>query len=866
MNFLTSFEIRKKFFDFFKKNNHTLVKSSSLIPAQDPTLLFTNAGMNQFKDIFLSKEERSYKRAVSIQKCIRAGGKHNDLENVGFTKRHLTFFEMMGNFSFGDYFKKEAISYAWQFLTEILNLDPEKLYVSVYYQDQESYDIWQKDIKLKDNKIYKLSEVDNFWQMGETGPCGPCSEIYIDRGDKFGCENSICAPGCHCDRFLEIWNLVFMQFNKDLNGNLTELKSKGIDTGMGLERLCAIMQNKDSVYETDLFMPLIKKIEELSNINYDNSSEKIRASFRVLADHVRSSSFAISDGVIPSNEGRGYVLRKIIRRACLFSQKLGDYNIFIELVKVLTDYMSEIYPELKDNQDLIKHTLKSEIDKFSNNLIQGQNILDKYIKENKNNIISGYQAFKLYDTYGFPLELTKLIAQENNFKVDIEDFEKNMLEQKERSAKKDLIPDFIHDIKDITEFTGYYEHITKANIVNIIFNDNIVKEVKAGSDCYIITDRSPFYVECGGQISDKGYLKILDYNIEVKDLKKFNNAIAFKIETPLDLKVGESVILFVDSTLRINTMKNHTATHLLQAALIEIFGKKIKQAGSIVTPDYLRFDFTYDKNLSSQDIKSVENLVNKKIMENIDLNIKNLKLEEALKNGVIAFFEEKYNPESVRVIEIENFSRELCGGTHVKSTGDIGVFKIVQISALSSGVKRIVALTGPKALELFQSNFNIVKNLSQEFKVPEDKILISVEKQKEQLKILSSEIKDLKSKYYLGQINNFRKDIVKVNNINFLYLNLRDKIDNNELKDIALELNKIEPGFYFIVNNIDDNKAIFLGLLSDKINLDLKNLVQLLKSKNINSGSKNNIIQGGFENFKELNNILKEELIKFLDN
>ncbi len=869
MNLLNSFEIRKRFFDFFKKHGHTKVSSSSLIPAQDPTLLFTNAGMNQFKDIFLSKEKRNYTKATSIQKCMRAGGKHNDLENVGFTQRHLTFFEMMGNFSFGDYFKKEAIFFAWNFLTEFMGLDPEKLYASVYHQDQEAYEIWNKKIKLPDNRIYKLGEADNFWQMGDTGPCGPCSEIYIDRGTNFGCGSKECAPGCHCDRFLEIWNLVFMQYNRQSDGQLNPLATKGVDTGMGLERLCSIIQNTESVYETDLFIPLINKIEQVTGINYASATNKIKSSFKVLCDHIRSASFAIADGAMPSNEGRGYVLRKIIRRASLFAQKIGSYEIFLDLVPVLVQYMSPIYKELEENKDLIISTLKNEIDKFATNLTQGQNILNNYIinitDNKKEPVISAEQAFKLYDTYGFPLELTKIIAQENNFQVDIDGFEKHMQEQKLRSGKKNKECSFTDMLnQERTQFTGYQEHVTQAVITHLIFQDSMVKDVAANSKCYVITDKSPFYVECGGQVSDQGFIKVLNQEIPLLALKKFDNTIACYIHTPVDLKVGETVTLVVNSKLRVNTMKNHTATHLLQAALITILGKNVKQAGSVVEPDYLRFDFTYDQTLTPEEIRAIEDLVNSNIMKNIELIVKNKPLEEAIKEGVIAFFGEKYNPEDVRVVEVPGFSKELCGGTHVRATGDIGVFKITQVSALSSGVKRIFAVTGPRALELFQDNFDTVKSLSQEFKVPQEKVLDAIEKQKEQVKLLNSQLKNLKTKLYKYQIPDLISKVKNIDNTDlpFLYINLDDNLNNNDLKNMALELDKIKPGFYFIVNNAGNNKAIFLALLSDKLCplIDLKELSIFLKSKNISGGSKGNIIQGGFENFDIINKNLEQDL------
>jgi len=848
---MNSFEIRTKFFDFFKKLNHEVVPSSSLIPAQDPTLLFTNAGMNQFKDVFLSKEKRSYSKAVSIQKCIRAGGKHNDLENVGFTRRHLTFFEMMGNFSFGDYFKKEAIIYAWDFLTKELKIDKDKLIASVYKDDADAYKIWQETIGLSPSKIIKLGEADNFWQMGETGPCGPCSEIYIDRGGHVGCGENNCAPGCSCDRFLEIWNLVFMEFDKQPDGTLKSLKSPGIDTGMGLERLTSIMQDKESVYETDLFMPIIKKIEQLSGIHYAAAPDKIKSAFRVLADHVRSSSFAIADGVIPSNEGRGYVLRKIIRRALLFSKKLTEKNIFPELAVTLSEHFSSIYPELKNNLKLIVVTLTNETEKFDHNLVQGQTILAKYIQENsaknQDKIISGDQAFKLYDTYGFPLELTKVIAQESGFVVDVDNFETNMEEQRLRSGKKcsdssSAIQEFMDNESIATTFTGYDEHTAETTINAIMVNDNFVDKVSAGSECYIITEESPFYVECGGQVSDQGYIKVGDKQAKLIALKKINNAIAALIQAPVDLSVGSKVVLLVDSPTRINTMKNHTATHLLQAALIEVLGKGVRQSGSVVEPDYLRFDFTSLENLSNDQIRLVEDLVNKKIMEDIPVKIEQSTLKEATGKGVIAFFGEKYNPEKVRVVQVPGFSAELCGGTHVNSTGEIGVFKITEVYALSAGNRRIVALTGPKALEVYQNLFNDAKTLSQEFKVPQEQIVDAIKKQREQLKAANDEIKNLRKELYGSKIQEWATKAKTIKAMPFLFLELHDMPDIEQVSEMLL---KNKPGFYFVVNKNQDSSSFMAIVSKDFINkFKIKEFGEWLRTQGAQGGGKDNVLRG----------------------
>lgn len=840
---MNSLEIRQKFFDFFIRNGHTLVSSSSLIPAQDPTLLFTNAGMNQFKDVFLGKENRSYKNAVSIQKCIRAGGKHNDLENVGFTKRHLTFFEMMGNFSFGDYFKKEAIEFAWNFLTQEIKLDANKLYPSVYEKDTEAFDIWNKVIGIPKEKISRLGAADNFWQMGDTGPCGPCSEIYFDRGHEFGCKAENCAPGCSCDRFLEIWNLVFMQYDRQPDGTDKLLKQTGVDTGMGLERLCSIVQNKESVFDTDLFLPILQKIETLTNINYNSADSNIKAAFRVLADHIRSSCFAIADGCTPSNEGRGYVLRKIIRRAALFAQKLSNQNIFPKIASALIDSMSSLYPDLKINSKQIISLLQSETEKFEQNLLNGQEILKRYFEQNSSKIITGNQAFKLYDTYGFPLELTKVIAHENGFKVDIENFEIEMDKQRLQSGKKNTA--ITYDINEdlLTRFTGYQEHITNTKVIAILVENKEVNEVAPGINCAIITQESPFYVECGGQISDEGIVVINNQETKLLSLSKINNTIAAVINAPIKIKVGDEVTLKVDAPSRINTMKNHTATHLLQAALINIIGKTVKQSGSVVTPDYLRFDFTYHENLTNEQIIEIEELVNKIILENIPLKINTTTYKDALSKGVIAFFGEKYNPENVRVVEVPGFSSELCGGTHVNATGDIGCFKIIEMSALSAGNRRIVAVTGPQALHRFQQDFNIVKTLSQEFKVTSENVLNAYSKQKEQFKLLQTQLKDTKKQLIKHQIPGWLAQVEEVNSKNFAYINI-SQAENDELKEISEQLTNKKPALYFLYAQ-KENKVNYFISWPAQYKIDTKELSKWLQSQGLKGGGSGNTITGG---------------------
>lgn len=846
-------EIRKKFFDFFQKRGHEKVASSSLIPAHNPTLLFTNAGMNQFTDVFLGLEKRTYTKAVSIQKCVRAGGKHNDLENVGFTKRHLTFFEMMGNFSFGDYFKKDAIHYAWDFLTKEMHLPIEKLHATVYKTDDEAYDLWHKEIGVPAERMHRLGEKDNFWQMGDTGPCGPCTEIHIDRGPEFGCKDiKTCGPACDCDRFLEIWNLVFMQYDRQPDGTDKPLKQTGVDTGMGLERLVSVVQDVDSVYETDLFENIIKKTEELTGKKYQEQNPQLKAAFNVLADHIRSSTMLIADGCAPSNDGRGYVLRKIIRRAALFTQKLTDQSIFPELSKVVVKDFEEIYPELKLQQEVVYKILDSEVKKFATNLVRGQNILEKYFEETtKDKMITGEQAFKLYDTFGFPIELTKVIANERGYEVDTVGFEKEMTKQQEQSSKQ--TQETLHvdlDESITTEFTGYKELQTESEIIALIEDSKVVQVIPAGTTCYVIAKKSPFFIVGGGQVPDKGWLEFNGTRVPHSEVRYINNAIAAKIEAPVDLKVGAKVTSIVNEPLRVAAMKNHTATHMLQSALIQLFGNQIKQSGSLVHPDYLRFDFTYHENLSPEDIKKVEDLVNEKIRQNIPLKVEFTTLKDAQSRGALAFFGDKYKPEKVRLVDIPNFSAELCGGTHVHATGDIGTFKITEVTALSAGHRRIFAVTGHKAIDLFQETFDIVKTLSQEFKAKREEVLAHVEKQKDTIKELNNEIKAIKRQLWKSQLPVWETKVTSVGKVPYLFLSLED-FSNEDLREVVSHLNSKKPGFYFFTSMTDD-KGIFLSSLARELaaNVNLKNFASWLKDTHgLRGGGSDTSLQGGGAKF-----------------
>ncbi len=841
---MKSSELRSQFLDYFVKNGHTKVPSSSLIPAQDPTLLFANAGMNQFKDIFLGKEKRNYTRATSCQKCARA----TDLENVGYTARHCTFFEMLGNFSFGDYFKKEAMGYAWEFLTNVVKMDPEKLYVSVYKKDDEAYELWHTHIGVPTSRIVRLGEADNFWQMGDTGPCGPCTEIYVDRGAHRGCQQKSCAPGCSCDRFLEVWNLVFMQFDRQPDGTDIPLKQRGVDTGMGLERLTAIVQEKDSVFETDIFAPLIAAIEKHSGKKYAGCDDQTKTAFRAIADHIRSSSFVIADGATPSNEGRGYVLRKIIRRAIMFNQKLSDKVFFVDLVDTLVDQMGQAYPELITQKTNIKKLLQSEIDRFENSLTQGRAIFERMHEEaiaHKTTIITGQQAFKLYDTFGFPLELTKVLAQDVGMTVDIEGFEAAMEQQRKQSTKKETSAAAIKlDPTIKTTFVGYENMTSPAIITGILVKGTSVEQAPANEQCIIITDVTPFYVECGGQTSDTGFVEIDGVKCPVIKLHKFDHATGIEITSPVPLSLTKSIILHVDEKNRLNTMKNHTATHLLQAALVELLGSSVKQAGSLVTPEYLRFDFNTTDTLTPEQITLIEQRVNEKIMENIPVNTRTTTYKDAVEHGVTAIFGEKYNPESVRVVTVPGFSAELCGGTHVKATGDIGCFKITEFSAVSAGVKRIVALTGPEALTLFQLTHHVVKTLGQEFKVKPAEVLDAVKKQKDQLKDCGNQIKQLKKKLWNSSADTWLAKAHIINGVPVLYCELEDATGEDLKEVVGLLLSK-KPGFYFVTAPGAERTSFYAQLAKEFASkLTCVELLKWLKEIGFNGGGSPMMIQG----------------------
>jgi alanyl-tRNA synthetase len=703
---MTSSEIRNSFLKYFEERGHTIVSSSPVVPYDDPTLLFTNAGMNQFKDVFLGTGNRSYKRAVNTQKCIRVSGKHNDLEEVGRDTYHHTFFEMLGNWSFGDYYKKEAITWAWELLTKVWGLPKNRLWATVYKDDQEAEQFWKTLTDIDPSHVLRFGEKDNFWEMGETGPCGPCSEIHIDRTPEGNATAEMVNAGLA--EVMEIWNLVFIQYNRDENGKLSPLPSKHVDTGMGFERICAVMQNKFSNYDTDVFSPIIQKISEITKQPYGgllpsaigNQQSEIDTSMRVIADHVRTLTFAIGDGALPSNEGRGYVLRRILRRAARFGRNLGMHEPFIyKLVPTLVEAMSYIFPEIKSNQEHIQKVIKGEEEGFNATLDNGLKIFEELIAKPETHVsktISGEDAFKLYDTFGFPLDLTELMATERGVKVDVDAFNKLMVEQKERSrtSGKDTayagLKFSAASVKvDPTEFLGYSTFEADATVVGLVDN-------------YIVLDKTPFYAESGGQIGDQGILLAHDTKIIVQDTQKDGIIFGHKIESGL-LKNGQQVKAQVNAKRRLSIMRNHSATHLLHNALRRVLGTHVHQAGSLVAPDYLRFDFAHFAKVSDQEIANIEALVNEKIKENIHRTpgLNNIPFEDAKKLGALMFFGDKYG-DFVNVIQFGSFSTEFCGGTHVNSTGEIGYFKIRSEGSVASGVRRIEAVTHDYALDLLK--------------------------------------------------------------------------------------------------------------------------------------------------------------------
>ena len=758
----TSAELREKFLKYFETHGHTIVPSSPLVPGNDPTLLFTNAGMVQFKDVFLGSDKRSYTRATTSQRCVRAGGKHNDLENVGYTARHHTFFEMLGNFSFGEYFKQEAIHYAWDFLTNVIGLPPERLWVTVYADDDEAADIWLNDIKVDPQKFTRIGTSDNFWSMGDTGPCGPCSEIFYDHGPEIE-GGPPGTPEEDGDRYIEIWNLVFMQYNRDANGTMQALPKPSVDTGMGLERLAAILQHVHNNYDIDLFQALIASAAKLTGT--DDLENK---SLRVIADHIRSCAFLVVDGVLPSNEGRGYVLRRIIRRAARHGHQLGcKQAFFFQLVDALDQQMGDAYPELRKHRSHVERVLQKEEERFAETLEQGMRILEDAISRLDGDVIDGATAFKLYDTYGFPVDLTADVAREKGLSVDLDGFDVEMDAQRARaraSSQFSAVNDDFHlDAYPASEFLGYEQAESPAEVISILQNSASIDQLENGDQAIIILDRTPFYAESGGQVGDIGAISIgEDTLFEVSDTQKQNDVFLHIGHLRSgELSVGDRAEASIDEDHRCAVVLNHSATHLMHAALRKVLGDHVQQKGSLVDADKLRFDFSHYQPLELDEITRIETLVNNQIRGNLESHAELMDMDSARNTGAMALFGEKYG-DVVRVLRIGSDSVELCGGTHVARAGDIGLFKIIYEGGIASGVRRIEAVTGEAAIKRFIDSETALDSAAQRLKANRDDLLPRIEQLQTSNRNLEKELEALKSKLASqtgGDLANLAQDI-----------------------------------------------------------------------------------------------------------
>ena len=817
---MTSASIRRAFLDYFASKQHQVVASSSLIPGNDATLLFTNAGMVQFKDVFLGQDQRSYNRAVSAQRCVRAGGKHNDLENVGYTARHHTFFEMLGNFSFGDYFKREAIAYAWEFLTEVVKLPKEKLWVTVYETDDEAYDIWLKSVGVPAERIIRIGDnkgaayaSDNFWAMGDTGPCGPCTEIFYDHGEHIwgGPPGSPEEDG---DRYIEIWNIVFMQFNRHSDGRMEPLPKPSVDTGMGLERVAAILQHVHSNYEIDTFVALIKAAAEATG-----ATDLTDKSLRVVADHIRSCAFLIVDGVQPSNEGRGYVLRRIVRRAVRHGNKLGAKGAFFyKLVAALVAQMGEAYPELAEKQAVVEKILKLEEEQFGKTLERGLAILEEALADLKGTELPGELVFKLYDTYGFPVDLTNDVARERNLTIDQAGFDAAMAEQRKRAQQaSNFGADYNAALTSAqqTAFTGYEHEFGNAAVVEILHDGKAVTALADGETALLILDQTPFYAESGGQMGDSGELTLANGSVfSVEDTIKLGKAFAHKGKVTGSIAVGDKVNAQIDSGRRAAIKQNHSATHLLHAALRNVLGEHVTQKGSLVGPERLRFDFSHFEAVKPEELRLIEQMVNEQIQHNHALQTRLMPIEQAKAAGAMALFGEKYDDE-VRVLSMGEFSIELCGGTHVSRTGDIGLFKIVSEGGIASGVRRIEAVSGNGAVAYIQQLEQQAQFVASALKGDLFSISERVQQALERSKQLEKEIEQLKAKMASQAGASLLDQANAVNGATVLVAQL-PATDPKALRTMLDELkNKLSSGVILLATVNDDKISLIAGVTAD---------------------------------------------------
>lgn len=857
-------DLRNKFINYFKLRDHSHQPSSSLVPFGDDTLLFTNAGMVQFKDVFLGVDKRDVGRAVTVQKCLRAGGKHNDLDNVGYTARHHTFFEMLGNFSFGDYFKKQAIKFAWEFLTKEISLPADKLWVTIYATDDEAFDVWHNDIGLPKERIIRINSSDNFWSMGDTGPCGPCTEIFYDHGEHIA-GGLPGTPEEDGDRYIEIWNIVFMQYNRHADGSTTDLQKPSVDTGMGLERIAAVLQHVNSNYDIDLFQALIKKAKEVINATDINSP-----SLKVIADHIRACSFLIADGVLPSNEGRGYVLRRIIRRAIRHGNKLGAKDVFFyRLVDELINQMGEAYPQLIDKKDLIVKTLIKEEELFLYTIENGIKIFESEILNVKNGVIPGEVAFRLYDTYGFPVDLTADMAREKNLRVDEESFVEHMNMQKQRSKSAGKFSvEYNETIKTdaVTDFKGYSSLVEESEIQCMYQNGNKIDVLDNNEKAVIVLKKTPFYAESGGQIGDSGYLEAVGAKFIVEDVQKSSKAILHigRLEKG-SLNTNSEVTAIVDSSVRAAIAANHSATHLLHKTLKIVLGDHVEQKGSLVDPEKLRFDFTHDKPLSRDDIRAVENLINYQIRSNFTVKTIETNQEKAQSMGAEALFGEKYG-DIVRVISMGDFSVELCGGTHVMFTGDIGLFKIVAESGVASGIRRIEAVTSQKAIDYISNKEDILFDIKDSLKATDINVLNKLSTIKDLLKKQEKEISKLKKDLLSGSSNSISE--YKHNDWTVVVANING-VDNKVLREKMDDYKSKYDKVIVVLSTIVNDKVQFVvGVSKDYSNIISAGSIAKILSSHIDGkgGGRPDMAQGGGNDGSNIDMALEKVNAYILEN
>ena len=872
-------ELRRLYLDFFESKGHLKMKSFSLVPHNDNSLLIINSGMAPLKPYFTGQEIPPKRRVTTCQKCIRTG----DIENVGKTARHGTFFEMLGNFSFGDYFKTEAIHWSWEFLTEVVGLDANRLYPSIYEDDEEAFDIWNKEIGIAPERIFRFGKEDNFWEHG-AGPCGPCSEIYYDRGEKYGCGKPGCTVGCDCDRYMEVWNNVFSQFNNDGHGHYTGLIQKNIDTGMGLERLAVVVQDVDSIFDVDTLQALRNKVCEMAGVKY-KEDEKQDVSIRVITDHIRSVTFMVSDGIMPSNEGRGYVLRRLLRRAARHGRLLGIQDKFLsKLCETVIEGSKDGYPELEEKKEFITKVISEEEEKFNKTIDQGLSILadmEKALEEQNKNVLSGEDTFKLYDTYGFPIDLTKEILEEKNITIDEECFSKCMNEQREKARKARKVSNYmgadatVYDEIDpaiTSEFVGYDKLKNDSKVTVLTTEEDVVEALSEGDKGTIIVDETVFYATMGGQEGDKGYITSPEGEFKVDTTIKLKGGKIghVGVMTKGMIKAGDTVTLLVDSEYRADTCKNHSATHLLQKALRMVLGNHVEQKGSYVDPERLRFDFTHFQSMTAEELKKVEDIVNEKIVEAIPVETKIMTIEEAKKTGAMALFGEKYG-ESVRVVCIDDFSKEFCGGTHVANTANIRLFKIISEAGVAAGVRRIEALTDKGVLKYYEELEKLVKEASEAAKTESVQLVRRIHTMNDEIKALSSENEKLKAELANNALGDVSDNVVEIKGVKFVATKV-DNVDMNELRNLGDKIkNEIGSGVVLVVSAIGSDKVNMIAMATDDAvakGAHAGNLIKAVASLvGGGGGGRPNMAQAGGKNpagipelLKKAPNVLEEQL------